>query len=379
MKIYFFCDDSPENLQEDANILAEGFRQLGISCYGNCNYWLSDPESESYLIQHDPAILPDDCDIVIVSCTYPFWIKMKTFEVVERPLPKSLFHKSRPYKTVYADNLDGYKTVSWKDSFRDFDIILRSKYNRRLWHPPNMVPWVLGFDERIVKATAGETPFGQRQPSLLVNFGGSHPYQHQTRMLAAKYFEPAVGEILTLDRTIDDLSVAPEDPYDHLMWSQTGGRFCRDYYNRLKTSQAVSCFCGRMAPSLPYRGAQKFLSGGGRKVQLRKFFYETLSALDPRPERSVQWDSFRFWEGLCAGAAVFHLDLEYYGVLLPVMPTKDNHYIGVRFHEVDQTIRNIKGNPSLLEDVAAAGKQWARTHYSQKAMAERLLDHLNLS
>jgi hypothetical protein len=61
-------------------------------------------------------------------------------------------------------------------------------------------------------------------------------------------------------------------------------------------------------------------------------------------------------------------------VLLPVMPVNGEHYFGVRFDAVDETIDRITADPGVLERVAAAGRQWALEHYSPKALAQRLLD-----
>ena len=48
------------------------------------------------------------------------------------------------------------------------------------------------------------------------------------------------------------------------MWRQTGSRFCRSYYERLKRTQAVACFCGDMIPPMPYRHADRYLTNGRR-------------------------------------------------------------------------------------------------------------------
>jgi hypothetical protein len=88
----------------------------------------------------------------------------------------------------------------------------------------------------------------------------------------------------------------------------------------------------------------------------------------------VQWDSFRFWEALAAGCAAFNIDLEYYGVVLPVMPVNGRDYLGVRFDAVEETITRLEADPGLLERVAEQGRQWALANYSPRAMATRLLE-----
>lgn len=372
MTVYFYCSAEDGNLQEDVVTLAEGLRELGVPFFGNCNYWLQSTRANDFLIRHHPEVRPDDCDVVVVSYTWPLFMRMGTFDVVRRPLPPSLFHPGRRYRTVYMDNHDGHRTVSWEPEYREFDLILRSKLNRRAWHPENMRPWVLGFTERIRQATADGPDFAQRRPTLLVNFGASHPYGHGTRTLASRAFEPLLIPFLEIDRTRDDLRTPPADPYDALMWRQTGGRFCRAYYERLKQSQAVSCFCGELIPPAPYRNPESLLVGGNR-ARIRRTIFRLLATLDPRPPRSVQWDSFRFWEALTAGCATFNLDLDHYGVELPVMPENGKHYFGVDLARPRRTVEQLLEDPAALGRVAAAGREWALEHYSPKAMASRFL------
>ena len=186
------------------------------------------------------------------------------------------------------DHFDGHRTVSWEPEYRQFDLILRAKLNQRAWHPENMKPWVLGLNGRILKATEGGKKFEDRERTLLVNFGASHPYRHGTRDLAEKNFLPKIKSWIQLDGTRDDLTKEPEDSYEKLMWKQTGFRFSRNYYERLKRSQAVACFCGEMIPPMPFRNPGSYLVGG-KKAKIRRFLYEMLGKLDPRPSRSVQW------------------------------------------------------------------------------------------
>jgi hypothetical protein len=373
MRVYFYCRNEPGNFQEDVITLAEGLQELGIPFSGNCNYWLQSTEPGDYLIKHDPEITPDDCDIVVVSYTWPYWIRMKTFDLVRRPLPEELFKNGKRYVTVYMDSHDGHRTVSWEPEFRQFDLILRSKLNKRAWHPENMKPWVLGFTKRILKAVDGQLPFDQRQRVALVNFGASHPYPHGTRDEAARKFLPGLAKLLPLDSTKDDLSTPPDDPYARIMWEQTGMRYSVSYYDRLKTSQCAACFCGDLIPPMPWRKPEQYLVGGN-KAKLKRCFFESLAKLDPRPWRAVQWDSFRAWEAWTAGCVTLNIDLDIYGPVLPVMPVNYQHYIGVDLARPQIALDRIHDDSGLLERVAAAGQKWALENYAPRRMAERMLE-----
>jgi len=372
-RIYFYCRNEEGNLQEDVITLAEGFRELGVPFSGNCNYWLQSTIPGDYLITHDPDITPDDCDVVVVSYTWPHWIRMKTFDLLEQALPAGLFKAGRRYQAVYMDSHDGHRTVSWNPEYRQFDLILRSKLNRRAWHPENMRAWVLGFTNRILSATENAPSFQQRRRAILINFGASHPYPHGARDLARKTFEPGIRKVFEIDQTKDDLSTEPNDEYGSLMWRQTGYRFSREYYERLKNSQAVACFCGELIPPMPFKNPEYYLVGGN-KAKIRRAFYELLGRVDPRARRSVQWDSFRFWESLTAGCVAFNLDLELYGVEIPGMPQNWVHYVGINLDRVDQCIERILDDPDCLERISGEGRAWALKHYSPRAMAERFLE-----
>jgi hypothetical protein len=273
------------------------------------------------------------------------------------------------------DTCDGHRTVSWEPEFRQFDLILRTKLNRRAWHPENLRPWAYGLSNRTMEATAGGALWQERAPVVLSNFGASHPFPHGTRTIARKRFNPRISKLFSIDETKDNLQQRPVDAYEELLWRQTGKRYCRAYFERLKAAQAVSCFCGELIPPMPWRDPECYLVGGNR-AKIRRAVYETMARLDPRPPRSVQWDSFRFWETLSAGSLAFNLDLERYGVEIPIAPENWKHYVGVNLEEVDSTIERLIEERDRLPGIAAAGREWATKYYSPKEMARRFLAEL---
>lgn len=371
LRVFFYCCDEDGNLQEDIIAIAEGLQALGISFYSNCNYWLQSTRPGDYLFRRDPAVGHSDCDVVVVTYTWPQWVRMGDFKARYRPLPQDLFARGRKYTTVFMDNNDGYRTLSWEREYRQFDVILRTKFNRRAYHPLNVRPWAYGWTNRVVEATSSALPFAARERTLLVNFGASHPFRHGARDLAQKKLAPKLRDVLPIDNTMDNLSSEPAEPYAALMWRQTGGRFNHAYYGRLKSTQAIACFCGDIIPPAPWR-PERYLVGGNR-ARLRRLVYEVLGAFDPRAPRAIGCDSFRFWEGLAASCAVINVDLEHYGVALPTMPVNGEHYLGVDFARTDAFIERLIEEPGLLKRVGTAGRAWADRYYSPKAVAERFL------
>jgi len=369
-RIYFYCRDNPDAYQDDVVVLADGLQQLGCEVYGNCNYWRRSLAPDDWLLRHEPRIGPGDCDIVVVSYIWTRWIN-RDFRIDERPLPAGLFATGRRYCTAFLDCDDGYATHSWRPEYRSFDAIFRAKYNRRCFHPANHHPWALGLSTRMMDCTGGAPAWGQRRRELLVNFGASHPYTHGARALAGPPFLAAARSHFTLNEKRDDLTRGPADPYDHLMWEQTQHRHSRDYFERLKSAQAIVAFCGEMIPPAPFH--PRYLVGG-RRSKINRAVYDTLAIFDRRPPRLIQWDSWRFWEGLAAGCLVFNLDLPRYGVDLPVMPRSMEHYVAVRPDNVAEVLDQLMTERGLAERIAAQGHAWALEHYSPRAMARRFLD-----
>jgi len=371
-RVYFYCRDNVDAYQDDVVVLAEGLRQLGAQVFGNCNYWRTSLAPDSWLVRYDPSVRHQDCDIVAVSYVWSRWADMD-FRVHSTPLPEDLFAPGRRYRTAFLDLDDGYFSSGFHPAYRSFDAVFRAKHNRRCFHPANHRPWALGLSQRMLDCTADVRPWPDRQKDLLINFNASHPYIHPARVTMEAHFTPVAARHYAINRELDDLKVAPADPLDRLMWQQTQHRHSRSYYERLCRSQAVAAFCGELIPPAPF--APPYLVGGGR-ARLLRAFYDALGHVDPRPPRLVQWDSWRFWEGLAAGCLVFNFDLPYYGVQLPVMPENFAHYVGVRPDNAAEVLARLEREPGLAERIASQGRAWALEHYSPAAMARRFLDTL---
>ena len=373
MRIYFLAWDKRENYQNDIVQLAEGLEEIGVPFSGNCNYWQKSPRADDYLIRKDDSIRPEDCDVVVVTYSWFRYVRLGQPELT-RPMPPEVTvpKGKRKYTTVYLDDNDGYATPSLGRDFLAFDLVCRDKLNRRTWNPPNFRPWAIGIGRRVIAATADAPPFSQRRPAIYVNYNASHHFMHTSRKRAIEELHPRLKGVLDVYQPeFADLGAAPADPQSRLWWEQTNKRHSPEYYERLKTSQACSAFCGELLPPLPF--SPRIFEVYGNKAELQKKGWRALGLVDPRPDRIISWDSFRFWETLAAGAVAFHVDLQTYGVALPVMPENWRHYIGVDFRNLDRDARRIREAPSMLEDIAAAGREWGLANYSPRATAERFV------
>lgn len=380
MKVYFFACEEPDNYQNDMVQLAEGLEELGIPFYSRADYWRKSPREGDFLFKASPEVNPRECDVLVVPYRWFRWVRIGDPKVRSRPMPPEILvpKSQRKYRTIYLDDNDGYNTPALGPEFRHFDLVLRTKLNRRTWNPPNFRPWAIGLERRVMEATRNAPPFRERRPAIYVNYNASHPYMHSSRKRAMEELHPKLKGVLeTYQPAFADLDKAPTDPQERLWWEQTNKRHSPEYYERLKGSQACSAFCGELLPPMPQ--SPKIFEIYGNKAEIQKAFWRFLGRLDPRPERIISWDSFRFWETLAAGAAAFHVDLALHGVELPVMPENWKHYIGINLENVDADIERLKSEPNCLERIAAAGREWAMENYAPRKAAERLIDHLGIN
>ncbi len=338
--------------QHAAVCLAEGLGELGIPYFSNRDYWRTGRGENDYLFRKDPRVGQEDCRVAVIDrCWFSSGGKF----------PPRLVRPGRRHLAVCLDLSDGHVTPSWRRDFSRFDCILRGHWNRNCYYPKNFRPWAFGLSRRIIAAAAPAGPFSARRRVLLANFRLPHP----VRTMAEKVFYPRLAPVLPLDRTAEGWEEAPADPEARLFWEQTGRRHHPAYFRRLKESAASAAFSGFFLPSLPRllrrpRG-ERLAARLGRRP-------------DPESRRVSQWESWRFWETLAAGAAAVHLDFESYGLAPPVLPVNGVHYLGLSPENLDRTVRRLADDPGWLEGISAAGRDWALKHYGPRATAVRFLE-----
>jgi hypothetical protein len=377
MLVYFFLPENDDVYFDAPLVLAEGLRDLGVPFFCNRNYWRTSPESGETLFRHDPHVTHDEADVVVIHDDWFYHLPQSTFKITERPAPSGLFKSKRNYRLVYLDTWIGARGKTWDADFRECELILKAQYNRRCAYPSNVKPWALGFTSRVLRATESHLPFAQRKRVILDNFSYTHPYAHGSREIFREEIAPLLRDFLPVDTTMSQADTSRMSVYEYLMWEQSVDKHNPDYFDRLKHSMMVATFCGPICPGLPADAFAHYR--GGRRYRAIAEFYRVLSGVLGVEQRAMQWDSWRFWETLCAGAAAMHVDLEKYGVALPVMPENWKHYIGVDFRRPLDAVDRIEGDPGLLERVARDGRVWALENYSPRAMAERMLDSVGSS
>lgn len=375
-RAFFYCLDEPDVHQSEVVALAEGLRALGYTLSANCAYWRLSPDEPDTLLPRTAPTPPDDTELVVLSAAWTRSVSPDGaggFRDRQTPLPPELFASGRRYRTLTHDCDDGFGGRGWSEEYGQFDLILRSHFNRRCHQPANHLPWALGLTERVLARTANPLPWAERRAEILWNFGASHPFKHSARELSRVALAAAAPQFV-LNTTQDDLTIEPRDPTDALMWRQTQHCHSREYYTRLCSSRAVAAFCGDLIPASPH--FPRYMIGGGGRARWTRRAYAALGQLQRAPERLLQWDSWRFWEALAAGCLVYHLDLDHYGVELPVRPEPFVHYVPVRLDNPAASYAPFRRDPDLAERIAHQGRAWALRHYTPRALAARALEAL---
>jgi hypothetical protein len=330
--------------------LGEGLRSLGIPFGANLDYW---KEADGSLFRSDPALGPEDCDVLVTSDEY-------TGPGGE--IPARLLDGRR--RTVFVDSSDGWRTRAEAPEYRRYDLVLRTHYNRHYRYPGNVRPWAFGLTERIVVACGGAAfsvpAFHEREPRVLVNFRVGHPVREAAELLLS----PALAERFEIDRRVDE---APLAGIDRELWEATGRRHYPSFYARLKASRACAAFGGYFAPGV----------FGSTEALAERALYAAFWRLGRRTRTVMQFDSWRFWEALAAGCLTLHVDLGAYGCALPVEPEAGLHYLGFDFDRPDAAAPLREASDEELALIAAAGRSWALEHYSPRASAERFLQLLD--
>jgi hypothetical protein len=357
MRAYFYCAPAEGAAQVPyqhlAVCLAEGLSALGIACYGNVDYWPLDVERRRFLIRADPAVPPESCELVVVSDD---WL------ITGRPVPEPIARRLRDACCVALDREDGARLHTLAPACRRFDLIVRTHFNLATRYAPNFAPWAYGLSERVIAAAAVGDPPAARAQRLVANWRHTAS-PHSVRLAVERDVLPRLGAILPLDEAREPMDAPPEDPYERLLWRETGRRHWPQYYRRLAEARACAAFGGYFVTRWP-RAKESLTSRVLKRLLARTHLRSRLVS---------QWDSWRMWESFAASCATIHVDLERYGCVLPVMPENWVHYIGVDLDRPQAAIDRVRDDPSILARVGSAGHAWALQHYAPVPVARRLL------
>jgi len=317
--VYFYLHDkpfSPEYFHFASATLAEGLKALGIPVYSN----IEDPLFDK--LEKRNIALP----LFVFNVSEPIY---------SPALMDTIAAQTAPQKVIVsvADSVSRFFTPP--------GIPALMAHANRFYHIKQGLryPWGIGINRRRIAATANGRPFAERENKLLCNFTPSH-LQDVRRVLQLALI-PHLEKYFTIDYTLSSSHNEKLRSYQGCL--AYGGFFFED----LSTSHLTK------EPSI-----KELLE----KVEMRQKVV------------TLRWDSWRFWESLCAGCLTFNLDLEAYGLDLPAMPTPWVHYIPISLSDPKGTVERLMDCRAQWGEIAEQGKVWALAHYRPEAVAQRLID-----
>jgi hypothetical protein len=368
MTIKFFLNPFylTDNFSPEAVQLAYGFEKLGHTVIGNINYW---PIENRFLIVENNQ---DNYDLAImdhrfVYHTKPWVIRHHVDSSKLHSTPKVLLERQCGQELNPQWNRDG-----WLDFF---DVICAT--DRTLLHPRHskIVPWQIGI---IPEArTFLQNNEMESNDAILYNFRVSHDVRGiAVKTLITSAFE---GRTRRLVQHFDTDSNSQKSGID--LNRLTGGRFNEAYFRRVN-SYSLFLTVGGYLQVKPF-GYESQDAEGKVNVTFRtrlqrkmnRHFRAVFNLYGSRDCQFVlQWDSFRWWEGLCSSSVPVMLDFRYWGLELPVLPVEGEHYIGIKSLNDPSLLERISSmSEAELKAIGLAGRRWFEDHYSPESQAMRLL------
>ncbi len=346
--------------------LAQGLEQLGGSFAASADYWKK--ADGTYLFHHDPDVSPRDFEVVVISEQY--------ITYGNGQYPEGFF--DLPGKKVLVHTGDGlvhqYNMGKLRNFYAQFDAIFMHLY-QGISYPDNFHTWAFGISQHIIDLARNDLP---KENKICLNYRNSHSVR---RLASERIFDQLPEEMIDTTREMDNWQEwGDSEDYNQFTVYQSAGRHAFGYNQRIGSSIATACFGGVffIRPWIwnwpAFKVANYFVQSAASVGRMQTLATQ-LKMSRKHVYRIYQWDSWRFWETFANGSVPIHVDLEKYGIILPVMPVNRKHYLGVDLQAPKAAIETIK-NEAMMREIAANGRDWALTHYGPVNQAERFLDIL---
>lgn len=305
-----YIEPAKANYQHSCVVIAEGFKKLGIEFGANIDYY---PDLEgNYLFKQTEF---KDQELIITSAPEDF--KQQIDEMVRLP------HR----RLIIIDTKD-----EWVRNKSVQMLPLAYKYFMSTSRLSNakVRPWVFGYTQRMMDSVKS-LKWEDREERIAVCHRVDN---HQIRNMVVEHYNRKKIKYNIFNDRFDQQMGAEE--WDTHWWRITGRRHSEAYFS--------------------YIGSHKYLDAHGGYLS---------------GQNVVQWDSWKVWEGFLSGTLVITADLDYYRIHLPFPLKPWEHYIPIRYDQMEASYDKLFRLPDEQQQrIAEAGRQYVLEHYSPERLAE---------
>jgi hypothetical protein len=200
-------------------------------------------------------------------------------------------------------------------------------------------PLCFGITERMINATRlPSIPWSERSKKILWCHRVDN---HQLRHTVKQYYK---NNSIVINEFIDNFK-RPDDSSLHY-WNHTGRRHSPEYFHLLRQHRYLDAHGGYGKPT--------------SRTEI------------------IQWDSWKVWEGFLSGCLVITADLEYYKIKLPFQLIPFEHYIPIRYDQIEGSYDKLfRLSDEEQEKIAQNGRKFVLEHYLPEKIANYIINHLN--
>jgi len=329
MNFYFLMDKLNDiqptevNDQHPCVVFAQGLQGLGVPYHGNMPF-LKDFNKETFLIDISDEI--NSNTIVVTNQPQKYMNELQQY-------------KRQGHKIIVMDTCDEWCRNVHERALPFTDYYYRSSYHtsNRL---PNVFPFAFSLSNRIIQTTSfvDMKKWSERTPVIFQ----AHRVDHSLRNHVKNYYNSGRCPI-AVEYYNDKFEAPKEGTEEHFHWCQTGRRHSVKYYEKLASVQMIDAHGGHFTP-----------------------------------QKLLQIDSWKLWEGFAAGCLVITLDFKYYGIQLPFELIGYKHYIPIRYDKLDESYQML--NRLTTEQrarIASSGREYVLSNYSPEGIAKYICSKLN--
>jgi len=292
--------------------MAEGLKALNIPFTANIDYF---PDiSNTYLFTAGNA---NKAHYIITSAPEEFVEEIKSFTNEKK-------------KLIIFDTKD-----EWIRAKSTQFISMSHRYFMSTAITTSLVvrPFAFAVSNRMIESIKQDSPWKKREASII---WAHRVTNHTLRNLVKSYY---IKNKIQLATFLDNFTVP--DPETSHMWNHTGRRHSPQYFDFLTKYKYLDAHGG-------YPGRLSTIS---------------------------QWDSWKVWEGFLAGCLVITADLDYYNIRLPFRMIPYEHYIPIRYDDLEESYGKLFQLPDIEQErIAKSGQAFVLKYYNPSKMAEYVIN-----